>query len=55
MKDKGNLIWGIILIVIGVIIGLNSLGITNINFPISSNFNISCAHNSKTIPTPNHI
>ena len=31
MKDKGNLIWGIILIVIGVIIGLNSLGITNIN------------------------
>ena len=31
MKDKGNLIWGIILIVVGVIIGLNSLGIANIN------------------------
>lgn len=31
MKDKGNLIWGIILIVIGLIIGLNSLGIANIN------------------------
>lgn len=31
MKDKGNLIWGIILIVIGLIIGLNSLGIADIN------------------------
>lgn len=31
MKDKGNLIWGIILIVVGIIIGLNSLGIANIN------------------------
>ena len=31
MKDKGNLIWGIILIVVGLIIGLNSLGIANIN------------------------
>lgn len=30
MKDKGNLIWGILLIAIGIIIGLNSLGITNI-------------------------
>ena len=31
MKDKGNLIWGILLIVIGIIVGLNSLGITNID------------------------
>ena len=31
MKEKGNLIWGILLIAIGVIIGLNSLGIANIN------------------------
>ena len=31
MKDKGNLIWGIILIGVGIIIGLNSLGIANIN------------------------
>lgn len=31
MKDKGNLIWGFVLIVIGLIIGLNSLGITNIS------------------------
>lgn len=31
MKDKGNLIWGILLIAIGIIIGLNSLGITNIS------------------------
>jgi len=31
MKDKGNLIWGILLIVIGLIIGLNSLGIADIN------------------------
>ena len=31
MKDKGNLIWGLLLIVIGVIIGLNSLGIADIN------------------------
>lgn len=31
MKDKGNLIWGIILIGVGIIIGLNSLGISNIN------------------------
>lgn len=31
MKDKGNLLWGLILIVIGVIIGFNSLGITNIS------------------------
>ena len=31
MKDKGNLIWGILLIVVGLIIGLNSLGITNIS------------------------
>lgn len=31
MKDKGNLLWGLLLIVIGLIIGLNSLGITNIS------------------------
>lgn len=31
MKDKGNLLWGILLIVIGLIIGLNSLGMVNIN------------------------
>ena len=31
MKDKGNLIWGLLLIVIGIIIGLNSLEITNIS------------------------
>ena len=31
MKDKGNLVWGLILIVIGIIIGLNALGIAQIN------------------------
>lgn len=31
MKDKGNLIGGILLIAIGIIMGLNSLGITNIS------------------------
>jgi len=31
MKDKGNIIWGILLIAIGIIIGLNSLGIADIN------------------------
>lgn len=31
MKDKGNLIWGVVLIVIGIIIGINSLGIADIN------------------------
>lgn len=31
MKKIGNLLWGILLIAIGVIFGLNSLGITNIN------------------------
>ena len=31
MKDKGNLIWGILLIIVGVIIGLNSLGIADID------------------------
>lgn len=31
MKNKGNLIWGVILIVLGLIIGFNSLGIANIN------------------------
>ncbi len=31
MKQFKNLLWGLILIIIGLIIGLNSLGITNIN------------------------
>lgn len=31
MKDKGNLIWGLLLIAIGVVIGLNSLGIADID------------------------
>ena len=31
MKKIGNVLWGIVLIVIGLIIGGNSLGITNIN------------------------
>ena len=31
MKNLGNILWGIVLIVIGLIIGGNALGITNIN------------------------
>ena len=31
MKKLNNMIWGLILVVIGVIIGLNAFGITNIN------------------------
>lgn len=31
MKKFENIFWGILLIVIGVIIGGNALGITNIN------------------------
>ncbi len=31
MKKFGNVLWGIVLIVIGIIIGGNALGITNIN------------------------
>ena len=31
MKKFGNVLWGIVLIIIGLIIGGNSLGITNIN------------------------
>lgn len=31
MKKFGNILWGIVLIAIGLIIGLNSLGITDIN------------------------
>ena len=31
MKKKENIIWGIILIIIGVIFGLNAMGITDIN------------------------
>lgn len=31
MKKTGNILWGILLIAVGVIFGLNALGITNIN------------------------
>ena len=31
MKKFGNILWGIVLIVVGLIIGGNALGITNIN------------------------
>ena len=31
MKKFNNVLWGMVLIIIGVIIGLNSLKITNIN------------------------
>ncbi len=31
MKKVGNILWGLVLIVLGIIIGLNILGITNIN------------------------
>lgn len=31
MKNFGNVLWGIVLIVLGIIIGGNALGITNIN------------------------
>lgn len=31
MKSFGNVLWGIVLIVVGLIIGGNELGITNIN------------------------
>ncbi len=31
MKKFGNILWGIVLIAIGVIFGLNAMGITNIN------------------------
>lgn len=31
MKKFGNVLWGMVFIVIGIIIGLNSMGITNIN------------------------
>ena len=31
MKKLGNILWGLVLIVLGVIIGLNAIGITNIN------------------------
>ena len=31
MKKIGNILWGIVLIILGVIIGLNATGITNIN------------------------
>ena len=31
MKKFGNVLWGIVLIVVGLIIGGNALGITNIN------------------------
>ena len=31
MKNKSNILWGIVLIVIGIIWGINSLGIVHIN------------------------
>lgn len=31
MKKLGNILWGVVLIVVGVIFGLNALGITSIN------------------------
>ena len=31
MKKKGNILWGIVFVVIGIIFGLNALEITNIN------------------------
>lgn len=31
MKNKENIIWGILLIVIGIIFGLNAMGVTDIN------------------------
>lgn len=32
MKKFGNILWGIVLITIGVIFGLNAMGITNLIF-----------------------
>ena len=31
MKKVGNILWGVVLIILGVIIGLNATGVTNIN------------------------
>lgn len=31
MKNKENIVWGILLIVLGIILGLNAMGITDIN------------------------
>ena len=31
MKKVGNILWGIVLIVLGIIIGLNATGVTHIN------------------------
>lgn len=31
MKNKGNVVWGVLLVVLGVIFGLNALGLTQIN------------------------
>ena len=31
MKNFGNVLWGIVLIIMGIIVGGNALGITNIN------------------------
>ena len=31
MKKIGNILWGVVLIIIGLIIGGNALGITHIN------------------------
>ena len=31
MKNIGNVLWGIVLVLVGLIIGCNALGLTNIN------------------------
>ena len=31
MKKFGNILWGLVFIAVGLIIGLNAMGITNIN------------------------
>jgi len=41
MKKLGNVLWGLVIIAIGIIIGLNSLGIANINIFFSGVFKVS--------------
>ena len=31
MKNKENIVWGILLIIVGIIFGLNAMGVTDIN------------------------
>ena len=31
MKKFGNILWGVVLIIVGVIFGLNAVGLTDIN------------------------